>query len=318
MEISDFVEKLEQYGVQSRTSGSSLVVKTCPSCGREKYKVLFRIANVDPDQPIFGRCQSASCGQNYSSFSYLLKLGVPHAEVVSVHGQDPIKAMKDMEMPEESHEIIAKPVEVEGDNDISGFLNIMSMPDHPAAVYAKSRGFNESLFDYIKMDIDRNAVVFVCMNKNRVISGYQRRFVVAPDPRFKTETSKGFKKDSLFQLPNSGDVVICEGPFTALAAWNWGFYAVATLGAAVGKGQMDKILTIAGSGRRILIAKENDDAGAKFYRKIAGRLAWEGYSCEVVLPEVGKDLNDSFVAKKTFFIKNEDLPNPMYGDFLIM
>ena len=316
MELEEFRELLEEYGVRSDESGQSLAVEFCPACERSKYKVLFRILDVDEDQPLFGRCQSGSCLQNYSSISYLLRLGVPRDEVFQIHDMDPYQSLQNLANPglgqfiQESESVKAPEIKQEK-IDISSFIDCESSKS-PAAEWAVKRGYIPALKDLIRLDTKSSAVVFICRDVSGTVVGYQKRFLKPPMKGQKTKNVEGFRShNNVIRFENTGDIVICEGPFTAVSAWHWGFDAITTFGSGISNMQLEMIDKIReNTNKKIIVAEENDQAGKLYYEKIANYFNWKKITVEVILPDIGNDLNDSWQDGKSYTRQEGSLCNP--------
>jgi hypothetical protein len=245
------------------------------------------------------------CETRTNSYAFLLNLGFAKETVDAMHGHraDGIATLRMMPAldlfggknevaPPETPPVI-EPV------DISLFVAIPDIMQHPAAQYAINRGWTESQVKDILVDYFSAAVVFVIREKGEVV-GYQRRFIKPFDPKFKTMSSKGFlKRRFVVEYPNDGDICICEGPFTALSAWHYGYHAICTFGSNVGELQLDKMSEVAKeTGKNVAIAFDLDSAGRKGYLRIRNTMFWRGVSTYRIEPEIGNDLNDSWKAGK--------------------
>lgn len=308
MNLDDFKSALDDQGIKYRESGVSLAVQECPACGSTNFKVLFRVYGVNESDPFFGRCQRGRCEEGYSSIKYLTMMGMERADVLRAHGLDAQKNFESLipniieEKPKEKKQeyIIVEP-------DVKKFIKISAWPDHPASKYAINRGVKECWFNDIMIDPVSNAVVFLVKDGDKVI-GYQKRFVNPPSKNFKTQTSVGFTRSNhVLRFERKGNIVVCEGPFTALSAWEFGFDGICTLGSGMSEKQMDIIAEIAEKeGKSIGFACENDTAGRKSLNKFRNYMIWKKIKVFKVLPECGKDLNDSYTAGRGFIIDNSD------------
>jgi len=323
MKLDSFKEALDELGIGYRESGASLAVEFCPSCGRSSFKVLFRVMGVDEnDRHFMGSCKRGECGQGYSSASYLHKAGMNQVTIRRYHGQDPNAHLSGL-VPKpkidpflDTHldsKVVIKPSTdtiTAIDLDLSGFHPISSWKDHPAAQYAVGRGYCEEFKDIIQIDNRCNAVVFL-VNEGQKTVGYQRRFLRPPTPHMKTQTSSGFARSKqVLKFPKEGaDIVICEGPFTALSAWHYGYYGICTFGGSVSKDQMAIVLQlVTETGVKIGLSCENDAAGKKAIGQFLCHLYWanrkrredglEDIKYFKLIPEVGSDLNDAWQAGK--------------------
>ena len=298
MEIAEIMGLLEEHGIDSRESGQSLAVQYCPECGKKKYKVLFRLS--DGDEPLLGKCMSGSCGQGYSTVSYMIKLGIPYADIMAAHGKDPVKDLEKMS-DTAVKEVIQPSFNAPKGIDISEFFDVEILPNHPASLYAISRGYVKALSKNIKIDLNTSSVVFISYKGDTPV-GYQKRFIISTGQ--KTDTAKDFDAGSnLIHFAGNGDIVLVEGPFTGVSAWHYGFDAFVTFGSNVSETQLIMIADYARNTRKsILVARENDDAGHKYYETIYNYFAWRGIEVKAVEPEIGSDLNDSWKVGKRFVI----------------
>lgn len=322
MNLDLFKEALDELGIGYRESGVSLAVESCPECGGSAYKVLFRVHGIDEDDKQFmGRCQRGSCRKGFSSGSYLYKSGLSQARIRQVHGIDPDSNLRRM-APGASTSTLTEQmvsatpisqVDAPDQLDLSTFYPVWSIPDHPAAEYAVKRGYVREFDDIIKVDHQANAVVFLVNNGNKTI-GYQLRYLRPIHKNMKAKTSAGFSKSSkVLEFPRAGaDILVCEGPFTALSAWHYGYYGVCTFGSSISQSQVNQIYELSKkTGTKIGFALENDDAGRKAYLSLRSALSQKGIDVFKVLPEVGNDLNDSWQAGKGCVrITEDELADP--------
>lgn len=309
---TDFADFLESEGIPFRISGKSIAVKECPSCGGSKYKLLFNISAHEDGEPMFGRCMRGECGMIYSSFNYLQAMEVDLSKIHSLHGnsvEENLRSMQVMDAPDFNTNTVDKFNEAPI-IDISNLVPITAMPDHFVAKYARGRGYTDLFSDKIMMDMRNNSVVFIIHNGDNKPVGYQERFV-SKNAFPKCKTSYGFTRDFVLAFPNSGDLVVCEGPFTALSAWHYGYYALCTFGCNFTNNQFDAIMEIARSkSKKILFAKDMDDAGIKTAKMFKTRLFMNGLDCKNLIPETGKDLNDSWKAGLGVRVENGESVNP--------
>ena len=320
-ELESFKESLNSLGVQCFESGVSLCVQHCPKCGRDKFKVLFRIVGVN-SAPFFGRCQSGSCQTNYSTISYLMALGLNKGQALAAHGMNPNAILQEMVDDTSIEGIInvshipSKKQPEEVDNDVSGFFDINDMLESSVSKYAISRGYVTDFKDIIKIDISTDAVVFVIRNDDGGVIGYQRRFLNPLSPAFKTKTSKGMEKTlHLLEFKQDKPLMICEGPFTALSAWHFGFHGVCTFGSGISQTQLENIEKI-NNFNEIYVAVENDEAGEKFFKKISSYFYWKNIPVYKAISPEG-DLNDAWKNNLKIIIEKKDSINPAIPDISI-
>jgi hypothetical protein len=321
MTLEEFLGFLDRHGVEHRLAGESIVFKHCPSCGSDKDKVWMFQERRSERKPFFGKCMK--CEEWFSSSSYLISLGINAKEVKTLHkGADlddedlvpptmMTSILDGIDRTDEPAAAEAPDVQVSLDN----FFSVPAMKEHPAAKYAIKRGWTPAQSKTIMVDPFSSSVVFLVHGADGQPIGWQKRFLKPPLPDLKTLSSAGFKKNKwTIEFPNEGDICVCEGPFTALSAWHFGFYAICTFGSGVGEQQIAKIEELAQkTGKSVAVAFDLDDAGRKGYRKVAMSLQWLGTPVYKIQPETGNDLNDSWQAGKGIVkisCEDEDLTIP--------
>jgi len=311
MTLEEFTDFLNANGVSHKITYQSIVLSDCPHCGSQKDKIyLFKSRKTDSG-PFFGKCMK--CETKTNSYALLLHLGFAKDIVSALHGRmadgvATLRIMPSLDLFGDRKPAVAleasQPIEPV---DISMFIPIPEIMQHPVAQYAINRGWTEFQTKDMLVDYFSSAVVFVVREGDKVV-GYQRRFIRPVDPKFKTMSSKGFlKRRFVMEFPNKGDICIAEGPFTALSAWHYGYHAICTFGSNVGDSQLDRISDLAlTTSKNVAIAFDLDDAGRKGYRKIRNAMYWRGVEAYRIKPEYGNDLNDSFLAKKGVTVIKED------------
>lgn len=314
MTLDEFIEFLETHGVSHHTTTGSIIISECPSCGSSKDKIWLYKDRPHENGPFFGKCMK--CDEKWNSRSLLLALGIDSGEVRALHGiyEDfnlsimPVidlfgtKAEKVIEAPETPH------------CDVSMFLPVDAVSKCEAAQYAVRRGFTPVQNNDVLIDYYTQSVVFVVRDGDKIV-GYQRRFVHPIDPKMKTMSSPGFqKRNFVMSFPNDGDICVCEGPFTALSAWHFGYYGICTFGSNVGERQIDVISNIAAkAGKSVAVAFDNDKSGRKGFARVSSALKWRNIQAYRIRPETGNDLNDSWLAKtgvKVITTEMEDFSIP--------
>jgi hypothetical protein len=321
MELEEFENFLDENGIDYKHSGQSIVMKECPECGSKSWKVHFFRERDDNFKPFFGKCFSGKCEKKFSSFSYLISFGIDKSIVYKLHGKDPEVNLKNM-LPsiiinEKPKKVVLEPdIEV----NISKFFKISDWPDHPASKYAMKRKLPEDLYSKVYINPDNNSVVFLCYKDGKVV-GYQERYIMPINPNMKAKTSYGFKvSEYIMEFANSGDIAVCEGPFTATSAYSLGYYAICTFGSNISENKLKKIANLAKKlNKKVGIAIENkiengklcnDDANLKAYNKIKNFMFWEKIETFKIYPE-DKDLNDALINNKRILqLDSENNFNP--------
>lgn len=301
MNVEELAEILEGRGIEFRLVGSSINLLYCPACESNEYKVYL----YDVNSAVLGKCFKASCSEGYSSFKYLLRYGLSLEDVRAIHGEDALTSLKMLDpqyfadLANTAHPSKAVKVKVAPDLDISNFMKISQWEDHPAALYAKSRGAVPTFYDRIWINPGYQSVVFLLI-ENSILTGYQQRFINARSNKDKTRNSTGFSKtETILQFPHdTGDILICEGPFTALSAWHYGYYGICTFGASISEYQLKRIAELAKiHNRNIGVAFDRDEAGEKGFKIIKSYFKRQNKEIfRVVTDENHNDLNDAWKA----------------------
>ena len=309
MDLEDFTEALESIDADYYFSGNSIRLRECPECTQKNRDVIMDVSETENVKVYLGKCVSGSCGQGYSSMSYLVKMGMDEADARSFHGFNPHANFKKAFSREDvvKNKFFGPETEkVSGfvDKDISRFMTLDQWPDHPVADYINGRGYRDSFcHDSVLMDTDNSAVVFVARDRHGEFLGFQRRFIKPLGDEPKTKTSMGFKAHDHIIVFNPGKtkIAICEGPFTAITAAIWGYTGVATFGADVSQNQLNKVLEIYNTGGydSIHVAEDNDEAGKKFYNKIKGFFSDHCIQPDILKTKVGNDINDAWVVSQS-------------------
>jgi len=303
MLLDDFMAFCDANEIQYDTTATALIFYEAPCCGDAKKLYLYKDEKetVNDDKPLFGKCHK--CDIPWNSRSFLLELGYEHKDVDKLHsGGDlndfdigSVPAMRLNLAVKDTAPVYEKPVVF----DLTPFSKLPEVPNHPASLYAIKRGWTEAQVDDILIDTMGNSVVYVCREAGRVV-GFQRRWLKPSNPKQKTKSAPGFKKTQhVIRYPNSGDLMVCEGPATALSAWHYGYDAICTFGSGVSERQLKIIGDLAESaGKRVAVAFDLDKAGRKGYQAIRLAMYWRKIYSYRVKPEHGNDLNDSWMAGK--------------------
>lgn len=300
MDEADFTELLAEYAIPSHIAGKSIKVRDCPACGSSDFKVhfdrfLIKKAARQPNDPFMGRCYHGSCQTGFSSVSYLFQMGADKVKVLAAHGLDPDSNLRGI-IPELTLTTMkpteSAPTDQDAPVDLSGFINFSAWTTHPVVKYAEQRGARSEHYDSLMIDPTSNAVVFVVRDGERVV-GYQKRFVKPRYPKFKTQSSDGFRKTQhLLTFPRAGaKIVVCEGPFTAIAAHRYGYHAVCTFGSGISDRQIELLINMAlQTGADIGIGFDPDAAGAKGLAKIRSAFYWRDLKVFRVAPDTDRQL----------------------------
>lgn len=304
MDLDILKDFMDTHGVDFKEAGERIYLKECFECGNSKWKVSFRDPSNEKYKSLWGIC--FRCSATFSTYSYLIDLGFDRKSVKDAHGFGSVMQesgdvdFTSLLIQEDAvKEKAAKAPYRPGRIDISGYFSIDSWPKHPASIYARARGVQEGLDRHILTDPETNSVVFLCIEDN-VVVGWQKRFVNPFPSNFKTLNPPAdiFKKSQhVIEYPNHGPIVVCEGPFTGVAAWNFGYHALVTFGSGVSMEQIQKIGTVAErTGKPIYVSFDLDAAGYRGFFKIKNYFNRRDVEVLRLVPETGNDLNDSWQA----------------------
>lgn len=311
-----FIDFLASIGIEAGVSGKSIKVRDCPACGATEGSVIFAI-NRKPNTPFLGKCLRANnCGQGFSSVSYLKMLEIPWSEISDLHGIDGIRGLERAIEPKDITEIngINDTVMTMDDLpplDTKMYIPLEAIPNYPLAEYAFSRGYCSELSDDIMLNFEEQAIVFLVRNSKGVPVGYQWRY---PKTRkVKAKTMSGMDKTyAIMQIPKAGaDYILCEGPFTGVSGYRYGYSALCTMG-SVSKWQLEwvKARLEAEGRRRLYVATDNDEAGEKYLRAVLSYFQWEEgwsiYSVRYANGPTKADLNDCWIDNCTPSVELED------------
>lgn len=314
MKVDKLISFLEDNDVEYKDAGERIYLQHCYECGNGKWKVSFQDTNKE-FKVIYGRC--FRCGAEFSTFRYLLDVGFSIEAVKGLHNFEHLSKEKAeaefidlLEMDDKLREVSSEKVEYAPKGmAIPELFRISSWPKHPASLYAIKRGVPPELFDDIMIDPKTNSVAFLC-RQNGSILGWQKRFVSPPTPNFKTMNPPAdqFKKSMhVIEYPNSGPIAICEGPFTGVAAWHFGYHAIVTFGSAVSKAQIKRISEIVKETRKeVFVSFDLDPAGFRGFFKIKNYFTRREVEVKRLRPETGNDLNDSWKEGKRAMVVEND------------
>lgn len=313
MNTEDFLVILEANGLSHGTNQKSVIIRDAPCCSKKNKLYFFK---RDSDAPLFGKCMS--CDTTWNSISYLIQAGIPEDKVRQLHNtgvmpDEIVLGMTKIDLL--GKKVVAEEKTEDPVFDDSTFYSVESSPDHPASIYAKKRGYTQDHSDKIMIDKLSNSVVYLVKKDGKLI-GWQKRFVKPVHKDMKTKSAPGFSKTKhILEFPNNGDLLVCEGPATALSAWHYGFHAVCTFGAAVSPTQIKLIMEIVSKrGCKVGTAFDLDKAGKRGSRNVRLNMYWAGVSTFRVVPEYGNDLNDSWMAGKGYTVVPPEEDNLMLPD----
>lgn len=296
--LDRFLDLCEEQGVVFKDAGQGLRFHECPFCGTNKWKAwLFK-------ESLRGKC--ARCEKTYSAEYLLVSMGIDRSLISSALGVEMSGDLEIDDTPTEHDEETQEEPEVEW---LQGWVKISDWPEHEAALYANSRGVDESLYEEILISPISNAVVFLCKSLSGKVIGYQSRYV-HPGAGPKTSTMTGFRSHQsvMFYLREGKPIVACEGPFDAVAAYRMGFSAGCTFGSNISYSQLLAFAQAAAlnKSKGLLAGFDDDDAGHKAKRKFLTFCQDHEIKAKVIYPGSGKDLNEAFCKGAGFRIEEED------------
>lgn len=162
--------------------------------------------------------------------------------------------------------------------------------------YLKKRGLTTETIEYFKLgyDKEKNAISIPIMKENEVVN-IKYRFITPRDIKYTQE--KGcevwlFNEDGLFHGKKKGGVLIVEGEFDCMMAWQEGFKN--TISPASGKDSYGVWIELLDSIKRVFIAYDNDKPGRQASKDLAERVGVDK-SWDIIYPEGVKDANEFFL-----------------------
>jgi hypothetical protein len=312
VKLEALLSYFDEVGVDHKENTTSIILRHCPNCNSDDWKVWLFMDRLSENRPFNGHCHK--CEERYTSYSYLLANGQDIKEVRELHGWGPLSdeeienLEETLEDDEEEEKSLKKEAYVPKLFSTAGLVPLTDKSAEKVFAYAKSRGIPEALYPTIMADPRTSAVTFLCIEDSEIV-GMQKRFLNPFNPKVKTWNPPEFKKNyHVIEYKNSGDVLVSEGPFTAVAAYNYGFHAICTFGAGVSEIQLFKIKRILEKEKKnkLAVAYDLDKAGLKGFLRIKNYFEQYGIDTYRVLPEQGNDLNDSWMAGKKYTIKSSE------------
>lgn len=158
------------------------------------------------------------------------------------------------------------------------------------------RGFNSETLDNFKIGYDpvRNAITIPVYKRGELINIRYRH--LDPNATAKYTQEKGcevwiYNEDGIEKGKAKGGVLVTEGEFDCMSAWQAGFKNV--ISPASGKDSYGVWLELLDTIPKVYIAYDNDKPGKSAGRDLADRVGTDK-TFEVVYPEGIKDANDYF------------------------
>lgn len=282
------IDVCQRNGIEVSLVSHRFRFKHCPTCGTAKWKLWLY------DKTYAGSC--FRCHTPYNLFSLFKAFGASIKDLLAFSPENIVvegAAFSLVEDEEVETKIIPSAINLPRNR----FFRICEWPTHPASKYALSRGVPKELFDVILIDIQTNAVCFLICDDSDTAIGYQLRYVNPVNPDVKTWTMEDFKVGEhvlMYSRPD-GDLIVCEGPFNAVTAFNWGHTGLCTFGSRITTVQIDKLCALAQSRQKPLsCAFDMDDAGWHAYLQVKELCSGRGIEVIKIEPEIGNDLNDAW------------------------
>ena len=300
-----------ENGINFKTTSGGVRFQDCPNCGCSRYKTFLYTSNG----PLLGAC--AKCGWRFSAKSFLIESGFEDIvnEACGLDTSMEIETVKNT--PEQKHENPNDAPLVEKPNY---WISIDDDPDIPPSKYALKRHVTEPIYNRVMIDTQEDGVVFLVTDtKNREI-GWQIRFRVPKDPKFKTKTMPGFKAhENLFYLINKNNqIVLVEGPMDAVAAYKLGYSAACFFGSDPSIKQMNIVeyLLLYYSIPEVIVCFDQDEPGVKASLKAASYLEENDIKYIFGTPEEGKDISESLDKGKGITLSNtQNVTSLVFTDF---
>lgn len=175
---------------------------------------------------------------------------------------------------------------------------IESMRGHPQALeYLHGRGLSEETIKYFKLgyDKDKNAITIPVYKKGELVNIRYR--YLNPESRMKYSQEKGcevwlYHDEGISIGLEKGGVLIVEGEFDLMSAWQAGFKNV--ISPASGKDSYGPWIELIDPIKKVYIAYDNDKPGKAAGYDLAGRIGIDK-SFEVCYGEGFKDANEYFL-----------------------
>ena len=168
------------------------------------------------------------------------------------------------------------------------------------------RGFSTETIINFKLgyDVDRNAITIPVYKRGELINIRYRH--LDPNANAKYTQEKGcevwlFNEDGIEKGRTKGGVLIVEGEFDCMSAWQAGFKNV--ISPASGKDSYGVWLELLDSIPKVYVSYDNDKPGKSAGIDLANRVGTEK-SFEVLYPEGCKDANDYFKSHDAEEYKN--------------
>jgi hypothetical protein len=306
------VEKLEGYltanGFGFKDNGKSVILQNCPSCGNAAWKIWFSQDMPESGDRLLGKC--FYCDHGWSTISYLLTMEMDKKEIFDLHEINKIaNENEELSLGKLGDLGVVKVEKKEASIfTLDDFVPMADCLQSYHSKYAISRGVPPELYKYIYIDFKGGGIVFPVIEDGKVM-GYQKRLLKPADPSRKAHTPFGFEKANyILEYPNVGDIAVCEGPFTAISAYVFGFYGVCTFGAGITGPQLDKIAKIAiNTGKKVAIGYDLDKSGLTGLYRAKNVLERKGIEVYRIIPDIpykaGNDLNDAWKAGKTYRVE---------------
>ena len=172
-----------------------------------------------------------------------------------------------------------------GAEPIVNYLNDIPQSLVPVLEYLHTRSLYLEDYDFYWTSEEgfANRLIIPFKFKGQIV-GYTARKIIEGKPKFISEQQPGYVFNLDAQLYNKKFVIVCEGPFDAIAIGG-----VALLGAEVKAGQH---LLINQLGKEVIYVPDRDQAGLETVEKILD----QGFNWSVSMPDWAdgiKDINDA-------------------------
>ena len=304
--VDIFTAFLTANGFEFKDNGKSVILRVCPECGNSAWKVGFSQDLPESGDRVLGKC--FKCDTGFSSVSYLLASEIDKAEVFDLHGiRKTADEKADLTLGKLETLGVQKSL-VAAQETVFSLDEFTPMGDCLGSYHSKyaiSRGVPPALYKDVMVDFKGGSVVFPVIENGKV-AGYQKRLLFPGDPSRKAHTPSGFRKaEHILEYPCGGDILVVEGPFTAISGYVFGFHSICTFGAGVSGKQLDMIEKIAlATGKRIAVGYDLDHAGLVGLYRIKNTMERRGIEVYRIMPEAGNDLNDAWAAGKGYKIES--------------
>jgi len=168
--------------------------------------------------------------------------------------------------------------------------------------YLQDRKITEETINKLKIGYNKGRII-VPYFKNSYVAYWIGRAYNNQDPKYFKPKKDGLNENIIWGL-NTLDInkplVITEGVFDAISAYQEGYSVLSSMGGHFSKAQLKNLIQICKNHDDIIICFDADEAGQSFNLKLASIFLSNRIKFNVAIPEHAKDINE-------YYIKNSHL-----------